>query len=66
LKTVFLAGLALDFCVRFSAEDARKAGFEVVVIEDACRAIDLDGSLAAAHQSFRRHGIAVIGLEAFL
>lgn len=66
LKTVFLAGLALDFCVRFSAEDARKAGFEVVVIEDACRAIDLDGSLAAAHQSFRQHGISVIGLEAFL
>jgi len=47
LKTVFVAGLALDFCVRFSAEDARKAGFEVAVIEDACRGIDLDGSVAA-------------------
>lgn len=66
LKTVFLVGLALDFCVRFSAEDARKAGFDVVVIEDACRAIDLDGSLAATHDSFRQHGISVIGLEAFL
>lgn len=43
---VFLAGLAFDFCVRFSAEDARRAGFEVVVIEDACRGIDVDGSIA--------------------
>jgi len=66
LKTVFVAGLALDFCVRFSAEDARKAGLEVVVIEDACRAIDLDRSAAAAHQSFRDLGISVVGLEAFL
>jgi nicotinamidase/pyrazinamidase len=66
LKTVFVAGLALDFCVRFSAEDARKAGFEVAVIEDACRGIDLDGSAAAAHRSFRELGISVVGLEAFL
>jgi nicotinamidase/pyrazinamidase len=66
LKTVFVAGLALDFCVRFSAEDARKAGLEVAVIEDACRGIDLDGSVAATHQSFRDRGIAVVSLEAFL
>lgn len=66
LKTVFVAGLALDFCVRFSAEDARKAGFEVVVIEEACRGIDLDGSVAAAHRSFRELGISIVGLEAFL
>jgi len=66
LKTVFVAGLALDFCVRFSAEDARKAGFEVVVIEDACRGIDLDGSVAAAHRSFGELGISVISFEAFL
>jgi nicotinamidase/pyrazinamidase len=66
LKTVFVAGLALDFCIRFSAEDACKAGFEVVVIEDACRGIDLDGSVAAAHRSFRQCGISVISLEAFL
>ena len=37
---VFIAGLAFDFCVRYSAEDARRAGFDVVVIEDACRGID--------------------------
>jgi nicotinamidase/pyrazinamidase len=66
LKTVFIAGLALDFCVRFSAEDARKAGFEVSVIEDACRGIDLDGSVAATHRSFGELGISVISLEAFL
>jgi len=66
LKTVFIAGLAFDFCVRYSAEDARKAGFEVAVIEDACRGIDLDGSVAATHQSFRSLGIPVVNIEAFL
>jgi nicotinamidase/pyrazinamidase len=54
---VFVVGLALDFCVRFSAEDAHHAGFSVVVIEDACRAIDLDGSLTAARRSFGELGI---------
>jgi nicotinamidase/pyrazinamidase len=47
LKRVFLTGLAYDFCVRYSAEDAAAAGFEVVVVEDACRGIDVDGSIAA-------------------
>jgi nicotinamidase/pyrazinamidase len=65
LKTVFMAGLALDFCVRFSAEDARKAGLEVAVIEEACRGIDLEGSMAATHHSFKSLGIAVVGIEAF-
>ena len=53
LKRVFLAGLALDFCVRYSAEDARRCGFEVIVAEDACRGIDVNGSVAAARQKFR-------------
>lgn len=66
LKTIFVVGLALDFCVRFSAEDARKAGFEVAVIEGACRGIDLDGSVAATHQSFRERGISLVSFEAFL
>ncbi len=44
LARIFLAGLAFDFCVRYSAEDARRLGFEAIVIEDACRGIDLDGS----------------------
>ncbi|WP_409188799.1 bifunctional nicotinamidase/pyrazinamidase [Bradyrhizobium sp. RDM4] len=65
LKTVFVAGLALDYCVRFSAEDARKAGLEVAVIEDACRGLDLLGSIAAAHQSFRDLGVSVMSSEAF-
>jgi nicotinamidase/pyrazinamidase len=54
---VFLAGLATDFCVAYSAVDARKAGFEVVVIEDACRAIDTGGSLAAAWARMRKAGV---------
>ncbi len=65
LKTVFITGLALDFCVRYSAEDALKAGLEVAVIEDACRGIDLDGSVAATHHSFRTLGIPVVSIEAF-
>jgi nicotinamidase/pyrazinamidase len=48
IERVFLAGLATDFCVAWSALDARKAGFETYVIEDACRGIDTQGSLAAA------------------
>jgi len=54
---VFLAGLATDFCVAYSAVDARKAGFEVVVIEDACRGIDADGSLAKAWKDMLAAGV---------
>jgi nicotinamidase/pyrazinamidase len=56
-ERVFLAGLALDFCVRYSAEDARKLGFPATVIEDACRAIDIDGSMEATRRSFASAGI---------
>jgi nicotinamidase/pyrazinamidase len=59
LTRVFLAGLALDYCVRYSAEDAQIQGFDVVIIEDACRAIDVTGSLAAARQSFSERDISV-------
>jgi len=51
ITRVFLAGLALDFCVRYSAEDAVREGFAVVVIEDACRGIDVQGSIAATRSS---------------
>ena len=61
---VFLAGLAFDFCVRYSAEDASREGFQVVVIEDACRGIDIDGSMATARDSFDELGIARIGADA--
>lgn len=46
LSRLFIVGLAFDFCVRFTAEDAAAEGFDVVVIEDACRSIDLKGSAA--------------------
>lgn len=61
---VFLAGLAFDFCVRYSAEDARREGFDVVVIEDACRAIDVDGSALATRQAFQAMGIHCIASDA--
>jgi nicotinamidase/pyrazinamidase len=51
LGRIFVVGLAFDFCVRYSAEDARREGFGVVVIEDACRGIDLSGSVADTHRS---------------
>jgi nicotinamidase/pyrazinamidase len=52
LTRVFVAGLAFDFCVRYTAEDAAFSGFTVAVIEDACRGIDIEGSMAAARRSF--------------
>jgi nicotinamidase/pyrazinamidase len=54
---VFLVGLATDFCVHYSAVDARRAGFAAVLIEDACRAIDVDGSLAAARREMMAAGV---------
>lgn len=60
MKRVFLAGLATDFCVYFSALDAAKAGFAALLIEDACRAIDLDGSLAAAKDAMGRAGVTFV------
>lgn len=52
-------GLALDFCVAWSAIDAAKLGFNVRVLEGACRAIDLDGSLEAARAAMRAAGVAL-------
>ena len=57
IDTVFLAGLATDFCVSWSAVDARKLGFTTYVIEDATRAIDLNGSLAAAWKQMTDAGV---------
>ena len=54
---VFCCGLATDFCVAWTALDARKLGFEAVVIEDACRAIDLDGSLDKAWAAMAKAGV---------
>jgi nicotinamidase/pyrazinamidase len=57
IKTVFVTGLATDFCVAWTAMDARKLGFETYVIEDATRAIDLNGSLAAAWKQMAAKGV---------
>ena len=56
-RLVFV-GLATDFCVAWSAIDGAREGFEVAVVEDACRAIDLDGSLAAAWKEMAAAGVA--------
>jgi nicotinamidase/pyrazinamidase len=52
-----LVGLATDFCVAYSAVDAARLGFAVTVLEGACRAIDLDGSLARARAEMRAAGV---------
>ena len=57
IQRVFACGLATDFCVAWSALDARAAGFETYVIEDACRAIDADGSLALAWEWMEGAGV---------
>jgi nicotinamidase/pyrazinamidase len=60
IGTLYLCGLATDYCVAFSALDARKLGFETHVVMDACRAIDLNGSLAAQMQAMRQAGVGLI------
>ena len=57
LQKLFIAGLATDFCVAWTAMDARKAGFEAYVIEDACRGIDTQGSLAKAWVDMTKAGV---------
>jgi nicotinamidase/pyrazinamidase len=57
---VFLAGLAYDYCVGYSALDARRLGFEAIVLRDACRAIDLNGSVAKIDAEFDRAGVGLL------
>lgn len=57
ITRLYLCGLATDYCVAWSALDARAAGFEATVIEDACRAIDLNGSLARAWADMAAAGV---------
>lgn len=59
LTRVFLAGLAYDYCVGYSALDARRLGFTVVILRDGCRAIDLNGSVAAIEREFAQAGVTV-------
>jgi nicotinamidase/pyrazinamidase len=65
-KRVFLAGLAFDFCVRYSAEDAHREGFQVFVVKDCCRAIDVQGSRAATQDRLQQLGIRSLSAAAVL
>lgn len=58
IQRVFFCGLATDYCVAWSAIDARELGFDAAVIEDACRAIDLNGSLVKAWDEMTKAGVA--------
>lgn len=60
LERIFFAGLAYDFCVGFSALDARRCGFAAAVIRDACRAIDVSGSVAGMDAAFARDGVSIV------
>jgi nicotinamidase/pyrazinamidase len=58
---ITLSGLATDFCVFYSAIDARQAGFAVTVATGACRGIDIDGSLSKAMRSMNEAGVTLLG-----
>jgi nicotinamidase/pyrazinamidase len=60
LNRLFFAGLAYDFCVGYSALDARRLGFTAYVVRDACRAIDLNGSIATIESRFADKGVLLI------
>ncbi len=59
ITELVLVGLATDFCVNYSAQDAAKLGYAVTVREDLCRAIDLGGSLNAARADMAAHGVII-------
>jgi nicotinamidase/pyrazinamidase len=60
ISELVMAGLAYDFCVQYSALDASRLGFTVTVVQSACRAIDLDGSAAAATAAMRAAGVRLM------
>jgi len=66
VKRVFCVGLATDFCVAWTALDARRFGLQAAVIEDACRAIDTDGSLEAAWKALKKAGVRRVSSAALL
>lgn len=63
ITEVFLCGLATDFCVSWSALDAVREGFKTFIIEDACRGIDVGGSMEAAKQQWRDKGIETVNSD---
>lgn len=66
LTRLFLAGLAYDFCVGYSALDARRLGFEAIILRDACRAIDLNGSVAKMEAEFAQAGVVLMESAALI
>ncbi|MDZ5649662.1 MULTISPECIES: bifunctional nicotinamidase/pyrazinamidase [unclassified Nitrospirillum] len=62
VQRIYLAGLATDYCVAYSATDAARLGFEALIVEDACRAIDLHGSLTAARRDWTAAGVRSVSL----
>lgn len=66
INRVFCCGLAFDYCVRYSAVDARKESFTTFVIDDACRSIDMDGSDADTRLEFKNRNIAIVESHALL
>lgn len=62
-RRIVLAGLATDFCVLYTALDARRLGFEVVLVRDATRGIDLEGSVAEARERMRAAGVVEIASD---
>ncbi|MCC7005843.1 MAG: bifunctional nicotinamidase/pyrazinamidase [Ottowia sp.] len=65
IRRVVCVGLATDYCVAFSALDARAAGFSVALVSEACRAIDLEGSLTEAMRNMNAAGIQQLSINAF-
>ena len=63
LNRVFLAGLAYDYCVGYSALDALRLGFEAIILRDACRAIDLNGSVADIEREFAASGVQLMNTD---
>lgn len=66
INTVFIVGIATDFCVAWTAIDAAELGFDTYVIEDACKAIDLNGSLQQAWQDMSQKGVHRIEASSIL
>jgi nicotinamidase/pyrazinamidase len=66
LTRIFLCGLAYDYCVGYSALDARRLGLQAIVIKDACRAIDLGGSVQRIEAEFARDGVQLVESSALM
>jgi nicotinamidase/pyrazinamidase len=62
-RRIFVAGLAYDYCVRFSAVDGKALGFESLVIQDACRAVGLPGAVEAAEREFAQVGVTLVSSD---